>query len=191
MNNYESHWRQALRDYTPAATDADWAAMRTQLPNNKPGGGRSSWWWAVVLLFLVGAGTQVRWDREMPPLPYASIPITTSPESIRLIRSVQLLPKAPPDVFIRSSEAGTPTERLDTLVLLQPIAPAAPPPTYVLHRLDLLPVDRLRPLRYRPLNRLDAIGKTLIVVPPEPESLPPVRVLRANGLYPPIRERKN
>ena len=191
MSNYESHWRQALHDYTPAATDADWAAMRTQLSDSKSRGGGSPYWWVILLLLLIGAGTQVQWNREIPPLPYGSFPITTSPESIRLIRSVQLLPKAPPDVFIRSSEAGTPTERLDTLALLQPIAPAAPPPTYVLHRLDLLPVARLRPLRYRPLNRLDAIGKTLIVVPPEPESLPPVRVLRFNGLYPPIRERKN
>ena len=190
MNDHEARWRQALNDYTPAATDADWAAMRAQLPNGKPRGGGSPWWWVVVLLLLVGAGTQVRWHRRTPQLPTETFPIIPSPETTQLIKTVQRLPKAPLTVPGRTAENKLLAERLNTIALLQPTAPAAPPPTYVLHRLDLLPVGRLRLLRYRPLNRLDAIGKTLIVVPPEPESLPPLRVLHPNGLYPPVRERK-
>ena len=190
MNDHEARWRQALNDYTPAATDADWAAMRAQLPNGKPRGGARPWWWVVVLLLLIGAGTQVRWHREVSPSPSESFSISNSPEAARPTRSVQRLPKAPPAVSIRSAGVETLAEHFEAVALSTPSAPAAPPPSYVLHRLDLLPVGRPYPLRYRPLNRLDAIGKTLIVVPPEPESLPPLRVLHPNGLYPPVRERK-
>ncbi|WP_420461323.1 hypothetical protein [Neolewinella sp.] len=191
MSNYESHWRQALHDYTPAATDADWAAMRGQLLNGKPRGGGSLYWWIAILLLFIGAGTQVQWDRAAPPVLTEALPIATSPEAIRPTVSVQPLPIKAPITLFQPAGTEPASEQFDTPALSPPLAPAAPPPTYVLHRLDLLPVARLRPLRYRPLNRLEAIGKTLIVVPPEPESLPPVRVLRANGLYPPIRERKN
>lgn len=39
--DYEKRWREAMADYAPAASDADWNAMQQLLP---PGGAPRRWW---------------------------------------------------------------------------------------------------------------------------------------------------
>ncbi len=183
MNEHETHWRQALNAYTPAATDADWLAMRAQLPGGKPSPRKPFRWWLVLLLLLlVAAGTQVQWKNTNLPPASGPAPALVSPDPVRPeepVRPISVLPRlptAPPRQLVASAIP------FDTMAQVIPAAPVVARPSERLRRVDLLPVLRPRPVRYRPLARLEAIGKSLIVVPPPPR----VRYLE-NGLYPPIK----
>ncbi len=191
MSNYESHWRQALHDYTLAATDADWAAMRTQLPNGKPRGGARPWGWVVILLLLVGAGTQVRWDRTAAPgsrrhLTIGSLPGPRSPDRAGPTVTVaaapyRLHPARGGNDGYRAPRYGCPLH-IDCTGGPAPdlrTAPAGPtagsPPASA----------PLPPTEPAGCDREDAdrgAAKT--------ESLPPLRVLRSNGCIPPFVNEK-
>lgn len=198
---FEVKWREKLSGYAPPATDSDWADMQSLLavPRRKRARRYLRWWlWLVPVLgvsafLVVRAGWIATATQEdpVPPTVMSEVMVPPDPE----------VPKVPPELENRAAdtviESATPqpavrTETLEDSTRRTAEAPsdstADPFPARRTARVCApLPVATLRPPRSRGpslAERLEAAGKTLIVVPGDG---PAPRRKVDNGLYPPFR----
>lgn len=199
MNDHETRWRQTLNEYTPSATDADWAALRTQLPGNEPRGGWTRRWLLGVLLVLIGAGALIKSVRVYDTAPTQTTHLPTS--SLRSA-SPGLVSPAPPVAKLASTSVKTVPPTVEPIAVAR-MVPSIPgqffravtshptrevrPPVAAT---SPLPVPSVTPAPASTYiaEQLDDLGKSLIVVPPPRGS----RATRSNnGLYPSIRTPKH